>query len=130
MDNAKLLFLFLVICIVAYQYLVSNRKASQEKHLKPLLSIRCGGSFGWTSYPTPFVRHEVYDDFLVISYGNKNIVLFFKEICSVTKPWYLFGQQIKYIHTNKEIPKNITVRAWRLNELLKVLKSKGLNIEN
>ncbi len=120
----------LLISLFTFDYWSSGKKNEYENNLVPLLSFRCGGNFGWTNFMKPFVRHAVYEDFVVIAYRNTKLVLPFKDITKISEPWYLFGNQVRYHHTNTKFPKKVIVRGNEMDTLKELLNTKGVSCDH
>ncbi len=120
------IILFLGIMMVG-AYICSSKRAAEEIDKVVENSIRCGGSFGWHFYCTPFVRHSIYEDFISISYGTNKICLQVNQINYVSMPWCLAGQQIRYHHENPMLPKKVIIRSSNLSTVIDLLRKKGVN---
>ncbi len=131
MDALSTIIPAVLIFAFIYTYAVGKIRTSNEKGFEPLLNIQCGGGFGWaTSVCHPFVRHTLYENFLVISYGNAKYNLNYNNIISVTRVSYAFSQAIRYNHNDETLPKRIIIWSKKENEVLRILKSKNVNIKN
>jgi len=119
-----------LIIAFTYTYIVGKIPTNTEKQLQPLFNIQCGGSFGWTNMCSPLVRLTLYDEFLVISYGNIKHTLNYEHITSVTKVPHLFSQSLKYKHNDEHLPKKITIWSKSTNEVQEILKSHNVNVKN
>jgi len=73
-----------IFCIFAYFYFNSKRKDPVEEMIEPLFCEQCGGRFNQFNLTIPFVRHALYEEFIVIAYGRKRIILGYGEITKTT----------------------------------------------
>jgi len=74
-----------------------------EKGLTPFFTTTCGGQFGGFAFSPPFVRLSLYDEFLVISYGEK-ILIRYKNIDNIITSRVFFFKLIEIYHKDTAPP--------------------------
>lgn len=120
---------FLIVTF-SYTYFVGRMRKGIETYLCPLLNIQCGAGIGLTNICYPLARQTLYEDFLIISYGNARHTLKYKDIKLVKKKPYLFTQSVRLIHNNESLPKRVTIWSKEANYVIKILGSRNVNVEN
>jgi hypothetical protein len=118
----------IVLSVFAYFYLGSKRKDPLEEGKTALLFEQCGGRFDMFNLTIPFVRHAIYDDYIVMAYGKKRILLKYEDIESVTLKWHLFSKGITYRHTRSDIPKSIIIWSLKPAKVARLLSEKGVTV--
>ena len=119
----------LVFSIFAYLYFGSKKKAQIEQDKVPLLQEQCGGRFDSLNLTIPFVRHAIYEDFIIIAYGHKKIVIKYKELKNVVFSKFIISKGISYLHSNPELPSSIIVWTLSYDKALRILRQKNVRIE-
>jgi len=119
----------IVLSVFVYYYLGSREKLQMEQGQEPLLEEQCGGRFDGCNYTIPFVRHALYDNFIVISYGKKKIILKYEDLKKISFKRYIISNGITYFHSRQELPSSIIVWTVAYNEALNIFKQKGVPIE-
>lgn len=79
----------------------SRVKADQEEGLIPIYSNQCGGQFGLFRATFPFVRLTLYDDFLVIKYFPKTLIIKYDNI-RIMSPNGFLGNGLEITSKNIE----------------------------
>ncbi len=119
----------IVLSVFAYFYFGSREKAQIEEGKEPLLQEQCGGRFDSFNLTIPFVRHAMYDNFIVIAYGKKKIILKYEELKKVLFKKHIISKRITYLHSRPELPSSIIVRTVSYERALNILREKDVNIK-
>ena len=90
--------------VFAHLYFGSKKRIEIEMDKTPLFEEQAGGRFDGYNLTIPFVRHAIYDDFVVISYGKKKHVLKIEDINNVTHKKHIFSKGLAYCHNKLGIP--------------------------
>ena len=95
-----------------------------EKGKTPLYSSLAGGRIGWINYKGPFVRLRIYDEFVVIRYFFKSIVLQYDEIEHIEiKKWLgLVADRIQIFHRKQDVPSNLIIGTSDPTEAKKLIE--------
>jgi len=122
MFDIAALILVIVLPIVFYQF----RSCGKEKHpmedgLTPIYQEQCGGRFESLYLSSPFVRHALYDDFIVFSYAKTQIVLPYQDITSVTLTRRQFSKVIIYSYKRVGVPLSIIIWSKSPDVVIKLL---------
>ncbi len=124
-----LVILFSVPIVIGYFYLESKKLNIVENGLKPLFQEQSGGRFNGFNLTIPFVRHTIYDNFIIIAYLKNNYVLRFNEISYVDIKRHHFSTGITYVHTIKNIPTNCIVWSKSSNKVYDILTEKNVSVK-
>ena len=120
------ILIVLVVSILLLLFLGSGRRLDIEMNKTPLHSQTSGGRIGWVRYRGPFVRLSIYNEFLVIRYGWKRIVLPYDEIERIeTGRWLgLMTDSVQIIHHKPDAPAYIRIGAFNPEWVKEVIESK------
>ncbi|MDX1443565.1 MAG: hypothetical protein R3270_07300 [Gammaproteobacteria bacterium] len=128
----ELIFVFsiflAVIGVFSFVVIRGRRKGAEESGRVPAFQEQAGGRFDGFNLTIPFVRHAVYEDFVVIAYGNRRHVLKFSDIKCVSNKWHLFSKGLIYQHSRADVPSQCIVWSFRGGKILEYLESKGVPI--
>lgn len=124
-----LILIATVFSLLAYFYVGSKRKDPLEEGKTALFIEQCGGRIEEFNLTIPFVRHAIYDDFILIAYGGKKILLKNEDIENVALKRYLFSKGIRYNHSRSDIPKSIFIWSTKTAKVIRVLSEKGFTVE-
>lgn len=116
--------------LLSYFYFGGKAKAPEEFGLTPIFEEQAGGRFDCFNLTVPFVRHSIYDDFIVISYGKKKYILKYAEINEVSNRKYSFSKGLTYHHNKIGIPSQCIVWSTDGGKAIEILRSKGIIITN
>tara|TARA_R110002072_G_scaffold302617_1_gene486954 strand:+ start:818 stop:1219 length:402 start_codon:yes stop_codon:yes gene_type:complete len=132
MENLFSLIPFIIIPIVlasfAYFYFGGKNKLPIESGVVPVFQEQAGGRFNGFNLTIPFVRHAVYEGFIVIAYGKTRFKLAFEEIDKVELKRHLFSKGITYHHRSNEVPSSCIVWSTDSDRVIAFLKNNGLNV--
>ncbi|MFA5339937.1 MAG: hypothetical protein WC317_07325 [Candidatus Omnitrophota bacterium] len=118
------------LIVFAYFYVGSKIKAPIEKNQKPLFQEQCGARFNYIVNLTfPFVRHALYDRFIVISYGLSKLVINYYDLESATLKRYWFSKGIIYSHRRRDLPGSISIWSSSPEKVIKVLKDMNVLVK-
>lgn len=130
MEMISLFILTVLVVTFSYTYVAGKILDNSEKNMQPLLNIQCGASFGWTlNVCFPLVRHTLYDNFMIIGYGNTKYALKYENITLVTKVPNLVSKTLRYHHNDEALPKRIFMHSKKASDVLEVLRSHSVNIK-
>lgn len=125
-----ILFIMLIGCGFAYCYIGGKIRAPIEAGLKPIFEEQAGGRFDEFNLTVPFVRHSIYEEFVVISYGNTKYILNFSEITKVTYTKYVLSKCLIYRHNNRAgLPVECIVWSGNCLKAIEALGSRGVTIQ-
>lgn len=99
-----------------------------EEGKTPLYTTLGGGRIGWLNYKGPFIRLKIYDEFVVIRYLFKSLVLRYDEIERVEiKKWMgLVSDRVQIFHRKDDASKTLIIGTADPDEV-KVLIEARLN---
>ncbi len=121
-----ILIFVIVGSVFAHFYFGSQRRTEIEMGNTPLFEEQAGGRFDGFNLTIPFVRHTIYDDFVVISYGRKKHILKIKEINNVSQKKHIFSKGLTYSHNKSGVPVQCVVWSKNGAKVLEILKVKGV----
>ena len=122
----SLLLPLIIFLLFAYYYGGSKKKAQIEHGKKPLLQEQCGGRFNLLNLTIPFVRHAMYDKFIIVSYGQKQYMLRYEEITEALCKRHIFSKGITYLHTRKDLPSSIIIWSLSCSKVVAILEEKSV----
>ena len=120
---------------IYYISVLSRRSRDVESDLNSLHTESCGFRFkdyryGFYNLTKPLARYSIYNDFILVAFGNKHYLLNFKDIESVAFKRYSFSTGIEFIHKCSKLPKEFIIWPKTKGSISKELESRGLTIEN
>lgn len=118
-----LVVLFIFIKDAKHYYGNRGHILEIEKGESPVVQISCGGIFNMISYTYPFVKLQLYKDFLVIGYEGR-IALRYEEIECMSLYKILLITYIKIVHHKEGLPANILLSTFSGKVIRKFLKDK------
>ena len=121
-----ILFVVLVGGILLLLLWGSGMRLDIEKDKTPLHTETAGGRIGWMRYRGPFIRLNIYDEFIVIRYSWKSIVLRYDEIERVeTGKWLgLVTDRLQIVHHKPDAPSFIRIGASSPERVKAIIESK------
>ena len=130
LDKYLPFFPLLIIAVVAslfvYIYRGSKKHDPIEAGLTPLFEEQAGGRFGISNLTYPFVRHAIYDDFVVISTSRRFYKLGFDQIKKIDVGRHMFSVGVTYHHNVQEVPSKLIVWSTNPGFVESLLRSKGV----
>lgn len=117
------------IGLIVFYFLKTEKLLKIEEGKKSLYRGRCGGTINFVNMSFPFLRFAIYDNFLVIRYFTKDIVLNYVEITDVFIKRYVFNKGIFIKHKKKNVPDIIILYFFDNEKIFEILKSKIKNVE-
>ena len=93
-----------------------------------LLEEQCGGRFDGFNLTVSFVRHSVYEGFIVLAYGNRHVELSFDDIKSAYRKQHVMSKGIHYEHRSKGAPMELIVWSTKGKKVLELLKNHGVAV--
>ena len=121
----------LVFAVVIFLFIRTYRGSKNiqpaEDGLTPLFQEQAGGRFDIYNLTIPFVRHAIYDDFVVISTRNRYYKLNFDQIIKFEVKRHLFSIGVTYHHNISDIPKTLIVWTTNSSWVSSLLVSKGVS---
>ena len=127
-NTISLLLPLVVFFVFAYYYIGGKQKNTIEQGKKAIFHEQCGGRFDLFNLTIPFVRHTMYDDFVVIAYGQKQYVLGYEELKGAFCKRHIFSKGITYLHRRKDLPSSIIIWSLSCSKVLDILQRKDVNI--
>jgi hypothetical protein len=126
-----IIFIVLVVSILLLLIVGSRRRSEIEQNKTPLHTQTSGGRIGWVRYRGPFVRLSIYDEFVVIRYGWKTIVLPYGEIERVeTGKWLgMRTDSVQIVHHKPDAPPYIRIGAFSPERIKELIESKLVPID-
>ncbi|NOZ85135.1 MAG: hypothetical protein GXP49_02500 [Deltaproteobacteria bacterium] len=121
--------LFVVLSSFAYFYLGGRKKDQLEEGKVPLFQEQCGGRFDGFNLTIPFVRHTMYQEFIVIGYGKKRYIINYTDLNSVSLKRYLFSKGIIYSHSRVDLPRSIIIWSRSPEKVIELIKDKNIEVE-
>ncbi|MCP3927193.1 MAG: hypothetical protein GY714_31935 [Desulfobacterales bacterium] len=126
----SIIFPFIIFAILLFMYALSRCKLPIEKGKIPVLKITCSGRYGAIAVSIPFVRFNIYEDFVVFAYGFRRFSLKFKEIDSISYQNNIFQKCLIFFLKKKSLPQKVIIRSRKNKEIIELLNRKGINIIN
>ena len=106
--------------------LLTRRKKKVEKNVKALFDEQCGGAFNFWKATFPFVRHSIYDDFVVIAWLHKVYLIRFDEIEKAEIKFRGMFPGIFHHHRKMHIPSKLAVSTRWPEEISTILQNQGV----
>jgi hypothetical protein len=121
-----ILAIWLVIFLIGMR---SWRKRESEKNLTPLLSESCGIRYkdirlGSLNLTKPLGRCSIYDDFLLLAFGNRSYAINFEKLESFEIKNFSFNSGIVLTHSISALPKELVIWPKRNSSILDTLNQK------
>ena len=110
-------------------FLKSRRKHEDEMNLKPIFTEQCGARFNLTNYSIPFVRHALYEEFVIVSSFSGVFKIPYNSIGYATVKRYLFSVGVRYFHNNSSMPEKFIVWSIRPSLVEKILMDKEVKMQ-
>ncbi len=107
-------------------YRGSKRRGSVEAGLTPIFEEQAGGKFDMFNLTIPFVRHAIYDEFVVITTGKRYYQLNFDQIDRISIKRHLFSMGVTYHHNISDVPLELIVWSKNPERVKSFLVSKGV----
>ena len=120
----------IVFSVFAYVYIGGKIRHPLESGLYPIFEEQVGGRFNQFNLTVPFVRHSIYEEFVVIAYGSKKHVLQFSEITKVTYTRYVLSKCLIYRHSNAGIPIECIIWSRNGQKAIEILGARGVSVED
>ena len=117
-----------VLGVFAYYYFGGKKIHPSEENLTPLFQEQAGGRFDGFNLTIPFVRHSIYENYVVIAYGKSHFKLNFDQVSKVEVKRHLFSKGITYHHNLNNVPFDCIVWSKKPDEVEKLLKNKGIKL--
>ncbi len=118
-----------ILSLFAYFYFGGRQKDESEVGKEPLFQEQCGGRFDGFNLTIPFVRHTLYDEFIVLGYGKKRLILKYTDITIATLKRHLFSKGITYTHNRVDLPRSIIIWSRSPDKVLDVIKDKNIEVK-
>ncbi|WP_027360724.1 hypothetical protein [Desulforegula conservatrix] len=128
-DLFPFIFLIFVFLVFAFVYVGGKLKADCEVGKTPIFQEQCGGRFDGINLSAPFVRHSLYDDFMLLAYGNAKIVLHYTEIVEVSLEKHILSKGISISHNRKDLSQSIIVWSFSPEKVMKIFGTKNISIK-
>jgi len=130
-DHFLQLFTALVFAVAIFLFVRIYRDSKKahpaEDGLTPLFEEQAGARFDYLNLTIPFVRHAIYDDFVVISTRKRYYKLNFNQIARFEVKRHVFSIGITYYHNISGIPKKLIVWTTNPGWVSSLLESKGVS---
>jgi hypothetical protein len=109
--SIPIFFIILVVSTLLLLVVGGGRRLDIEKNKTPLHTQTSGGRIGWVRYRGPFVRLSIYDEFIVIRYSWKSIVLRYDEIerVEIGKWLGVLSDSVQIVHHKPDAPAYIKI---------------------
>ncbi len=115
---------FVAVFIIIFYFKKTNKILELERNKEVLYKERCAGLFNSAVIPPFMARLSIYDDFIVIRYFQKEIILNYEDIEYVAIERYVdFNKYIRIKHSKNKIP-DIRIYSFNKEKILEILKSK------
>jgi hypothetical protein len=124
-----IIVLLVVPSSFAYFYFGGRKKDQLEEGLVPFFQEQCGGRFDGFNLTIPFVRHAMYDNFIVIGYGKKRHIIKYADLSMATLKWHLFSKGITYIHNRVDLPRSIIIWSRSPEKVIDFFKDKNVEVK-
>ena len=111
-----------VILAFSYMYFGGRRLNSAELGVNPLFQEQCGGRFDNFNLTVPFVRHSIYEDFVVFAYGKTCHVVRYSDITRVEEKQHLFSSGLEYYRKIGSPPYKLIIWSRSPQEVIKFSK--------
>ena len=122
----SLLLATTVLVLLYYTFEESKKISEIEKGKIAIFEEQCGGWFENLRLSIPFVRHTIYEDFLIITYIKKSHIIWFKDIEKIKiKNYFVSKGMVYYINNNKQF----TIFSKSTNKVINILKEKHIIID-
>ena len=128
MEELSNIFFYGIILFLLILILLSRKRSSEEKGLKPLFEEQCGGRFGLANFSIPFVRHSLYEDFILVSYAYKKVKIPYNKLEFVKIKRHLFSLGVTYEYLANGVTESLIIWTRFPGEVRGVLGGKGLEI--
>ena len=113
-----------ILILFLYLFIGSRRRDTLEKGQKPIIEEQCGGKFGRLNLTIPFVRHALYNDFIVIAYGWTRYILKYSDIADVSSRRHIISKGVTYTHNRKDLPSSIIIWSYKPEFVVESVKLK------
>lgn len=118
-----------VVDVLAFFYYGSERKLPEEEGLVALFDEQAGGRFDDFNLSMPFVRHTVYEEFIVVAYGSTRYKLELKDIEKVSFKKGVISNGVRYHHKVNSVPSSCIVWSRAPESVVLILKERGVAVE-
>ena len=119
----------MVLSSFAYFYFGGRKKDQLEDGVSPFFQEQCGGRFDGFNLTIPFVRHAMYDNFIVIGYGKKRHIIKYTDLSMATLKRHLFSRGITYSHSRVDLPKSIIIWSRSPEKVIDLIKGKNVEVK-
>ncbi len=118
-----------LLLFFTYLYLGGRKKDQLEDGIVALFREQCGGRFDSFNLTIPFVRHAMYDEFIVIGYYKERYVINYTDLTTVSLKRFAFSKGIIYSHNRQDLPNNIIIWSRSPDRVIEFLKYKNVEIK-
>jgi len=124
-----IIVLLVVLSSFAYFYFGGRSKDRLEEGKVPLFQEQCGGRFDGFNLTIPFVRHAMYDEFIVIGYGKKRHIINYTDLAMASLKRHLFSKGITYSHSRVDLPRSIIIWSRSPEKVIEFIKDKNIEVK-
>lgn len=117
-----------VLLAFSYFYFGGKKLNPAEEGLTPIFQEQCGGRFDGFNLTIPFVRHAIYENFLVVAYGKSCHIVRFDEIDKVEVKNFIISTGLFFHRKHKKAPYQFIVWSKSPHEVAKILKAKNVQV--
>lgn len=121
--------LIAVVGVFAFFYYGSEQKLPEEEGLVALFDEQAGGRFDDFNLSMPFVRHTVYENFIVVAYGSTRYKLELKDIEKVSFKKGVISNGVRYHHKVNSVPSSCILWSRAPESVVSILKDRGVAVE-
>jgi len=112
-----------------YAFKQSKKISDIEKGEIAIFEEQCGGWIDNYRLTMPFVRHTLYEDFLIVTYIKTSHIVYFDDIAKIKIKNYFISKGITYYHDKNNTYKQFTIFSKSTKKVIDILKEKNIIIE-